>query len=110
MVKGQRDSVDPSKMQIESTARLSESSDSSETNQKSKECKVIWKNPKRPQVAAPQDFGGGCPSDPKITSSSVSQRCTLRWLGRPSLEAQSLEQWGHWKSVVVTAAAGVLWR
>lgn len=39
-----------------------------------------------------------------MTSRSVSERC------RPSLEAQSLEQWGHWKSVVVTAAAGALWR
>ena len=34
---GQRDSVDPSKMQIESTAMFSESSDSSETNHKRKE-------------------------------------------------------------------------
>ena len=37
---GQRDSVDPSKMQIESAATFSESSDSSETNQKSKEVQI----------------------------------------------------------------------
>ena len=33
---------------------------------------------------------------------SATHLWTQRWLCSPSLEAQSLEQWGHWKSVVIT--------
>ena len=33
---------------------------------------------------------------------------TRRWLCSPSLEAHSLEQWGHWKSTVVITAEAAL--
>ena len=33
----------------------------------------------------------------------------LWWLCKPNLEAQSLEQVGHWNSVVVISAENVLW-
>ena len=34
----------------------------------------------------------------------------LWWLCKPNLEAQSLEQVGHWNSVVVISAENALWR
>ena len=40
---------------------------------------------------------------------STTHLWTRRWLHNPSAEAQSLEQWGHWKSVVVINAEAALW-
>ena len=39
---------------------------------------------------------------------STTHLWTRRWLRSPSPEAQHLEQWGHWKSVVVITAEAVL--
>ena len=38
---------------------------------------------------------------------STTHLWTRRWLHSPSPEALSLEQWGHWKSVVITAEAAL---
>ena len=39
---------------------------------------------------------------------STTHLWTRRWLGSPRSEAQDLEQWGHWKTVVVITAEAVL--
>ena len=51
---------------------------------------------------------GSCSSDPMMTFAFYNLG-TRRWLRCPSPEAQSLEQWGHWKSVVVITAEADLW-
>ena len=40
---------------------------------------------------------------------STTQLWTQRWLRNPSPEAQSLEQWGRWKSLFVIPAKVALW-
>ena len=39
---------------------------------------------------------------------STTHLWTRRWLRSPSPEAQSLKQWGHWKSVIVITAEAAL--
>ena len=51
--------------------------------------------------------GGSCPSDPMMTFASYKS-WTRRRLRSPSPQAKSLEQWGHWKSVVVITADAAL--
>ena len=50
---------------------------------------------------------GSCSSDPMMMFAFYNS-WTRRWLRSPSPEAQSLEQWGHWKSVVVITAEAAL--